>query len=521
MGCEFGLNTYNLCSHHVTVNAISLFQWPPNVGFAVVNSPHSSFIRETPSKGVIPLSAASSAVLNNPQEDSLRPCAHNPGAALCIPTTCSQLVQRASDGMKISPQYSGLSIPARHVLLVSEVEWERILVNDPRKIPSASLIAKHVDSNSHNVFITDNSSGTTVQQSVSSFPSCSNYVTSLSSCSCHFSASTRDHPSDSSISDVQQSDATFASTCTQRLCDSCCNQTTGTANITRRFSCPSCTSEFSNLENATSASSELGKGKVIRSLSASAWLDSLIAESRADIDRERLIKHAHSDSALSSEKLARKRPIENDKSGSVACQTLRKKPRTVSLSSRLGKGSSSSVESGQHFLLVSIDDAANLGDKNGGVLVRIVGSERDGLGRPHHSDDANSVERCEELSIGNSSSTSPSPLSEGSSSALACSPYQESEITRRATGMSLAGMSQAEVTDRKRRQNRAAAARYRRKMKEKKRKERLEVESLEKNIKKLKVEAELLEDQISKLRKIIFESVIDRNKCSVLDKTGA
>ncbi|VDM48886.1 unnamed protein product [Toxocara canis] len=143
MGCEFGLNTYNLCSHHVTVNAISLFQWPPNVGFAVVNSPHSSFIRETPSKGVIPLSAASSAVLNNPQEDSLRPCAHNPGAALCIPTTCSQLVQRASDGMKISPQYSGLSIPARHVLLVSEVEWERILVNDPRKIPSASLIAKH------------------------------------------------------------------------------------------------------------------------------------------------------------------------------------------------------------------------------------------------------------------------------------------------------------------------------------------------------------------------------------------
>uniref|UniRef100_A0A0M3IMP9 Transposase n=1 Tax=Ascaris lumbricoides TaxID=6252 RepID=A0A0M3IMP9_ASCLU len=44
---------------------------------------------------------------------------------------------------------------------------------------------------------------------------------------------------------------------------------------------------------------------------------------------------------------------------------------------------------------------------------------------------------------------------------------------------------------------------------------RLEVESLEKNIKKLKVEAELLEDQISKLREIIFQSVTDRASHSI------
>uniref|UniRef100_A0A0M3HK46 BZIP domain-containing protein n=1 Tax=Ascaris lumbricoides TaxID=6252 RepID=A0A0M3HK46_ASCLU len=54
------------------------------------------------------------------------------------------------------------------------------------------------------------------------------------------------------------------------------------------------------------------------------------------------------------------------------------------------------------------------------------------------------------------------------------SPREEWGTVRRTRAISLAGMSNAEITDRKRQQNRAAAVRYRRKLKDKRHREKVE-----------------------------------------------
>ncbi|VDK21650.1 unnamed protein product [Anisakis simplex] len=82
---------------------------------------------------------------------------------------------------------------------------------------------------------------------------------------------------------------------------------------------------------------------------------------------------------------------------------------------------------------------------------------------------------------------------------------------RRSAPISLSGMSSIEISERKRQQNRIAAARYRRKIRDKSKNDREEAEWLQRNIEVLKNQAKSLEDQIGRMREIIFCSVTDRS----------
>ncbi len=76
--------------------------------------------------------------------------------------------------------------------------------------------------------------------------------------------------------------------------------------------------------------------------------------------------------------------------------------------------------------------------------------------------------------------------------------------------MSLVGLSEEMIAERKRQQNRAAAARYRRKQRDGRIAERDEIEYLEQRNAQLRRDADKLEAEIARLKQDIFAGVAAR-----------
>uniref|UniRef100_A0A915CKM7 BZIP domain-containing protein n=1 Tax=Parascaris univalens TaxID=6257 RepID=A0A915CKM7_PARUN len=476
------------------------------------------FTRQTPLIDAATLSRASSVVLNKPRKEfAPRSCLPNSSVALCIPNHWSREIRDASRRVKISPQHREFSSPSRASNVASEMVLERCL---PNMRPSASLAEKPLQTDTHDSPITEGVLCATAQQLCSSFPFCSNCSTSSSNCCHHVCSSRNNHQRIPQLTDQQQTSTNVASTWTSLRCPSSDSAHTSPCLPHQQFTPRSSINQLSTSQYMISASPNRNQGDAATSLPTNTWLDSIIAEARDEIDRERL-KHANSDGSLRSqvEASTRKRLSDSDDRDAHPRCISRKRSKAISLSAQLVGASSTLLDSNKHFLLVPLD-VADLSNKNGGVLVQFVDGVTDSLGRADPIEDMDNLDQCEEISVGNSPSSSASPSFGESSSALEYSQCEERGILRRTKAISLAGMSHADIKNRKRQQNRAAAVRYRRKLKDKRCREKLEVESLEKNIKKLKVEADLLEDQILKLREIIFQSVTDRARHSIPSRIG-
>uniref|UniRef100_A0A915CJ32 BZIP domain-containing protein n=1 Tax=Parascaris univalens TaxID=6257 RepID=A0A915CJ32_PARUN len=448
------------------------------------------FTRQTPLIDAATLSRASSVVLNKPRKEfAPRSCLPNSSVALCIPNHWSREIRDASRRVKISPQHREFSSPSRASNVASEMVLERCL---PNMRPSASLAEKPLQTDTHDSPITEGVLCATAQQLCSSFPFCSNCSTSSSNCCHHVCSSRNNHQRIPQLTDQQQTSTNVASTWTSLRCPSSDSAHTSPCLPHQQFTPRSSINQLSTSQYMISASPNRNQGDAATSLPTNTWLDSIIAEARDEIDRERL-KHANSDGSLRSqvEASTRKRLSDSDDRDAHPRCISRKRSKAISLSAQLVGASSTLLDSNKHFLLVPLDVA-----------------------------DLSNKDQCEEISVGNSPSSSASPSFGESSSALEYSQCEERGILRRTKAISLAGMSHADIKNRKRQQNRAAAVRYRRKLKDKRCREKLEVESLEKNIKKLKVEADLLEDQILKLREIIFQSVTDRARHSIPSRIG-